>query len=337
MTQTTTQNTSAAWHAHWNNTGVAAIDLFENNPVSNTLQAFWNRVFQDHREASTLDIGAGAGALAALALKSKVQVGRWICLDSAASASTHWPKQKSDVYNPQWSIGSIEKVVPTVKVDLIVSNFGAEYADLSQVATCVRAWSHETTRIAWVLHARDSIIDQQSQLSLADLNYLLSKTRFFSTTQNLISKAADVPTDPLERMMHGVQERDAFNLEVNGLKAYMAQQQRRSSVLIQCLQIATATVEQLVQRKGNIVEAVQRFEGFVRALQFEKERLEQMNSVALDGTQVETLTKSLAHHGFRNLRVQQLHMQPSQSPQEQLPVQSAKQATPTLIAWVVNG
>jgi hypothetical protein len=336
MTQTTAQTATDAWHDHWKNTGVAAIDLFENNPVSNTLRAFWTSVFLENQTATTLDLGAGAGALAALALQSKIQVGRWICLDSAASASTHWPRQKSDLYNPKWLIGSIEEVPPTKKIDLIISNFGTEYADLNQVPSRARAWSRDTTKIAWVLHARGSIIDQQSHLSLTDLNHLLGQTQFVLTTLALISKAADVPSDPLERMMHGVQERDAFNLEVNGLKAYMAQQQRRSSVLIQSLQIATSTIEQLVQRKGNVVEALQRFEGFVRALQFEKERLEQMSSAALNAEQVKELAKSLSDQGFLNLRVQQLHIQPSQFPQEQLPVQSQSQTSSTLIAWVVN-
>lgn len=333
MTEKTPQSTSAAWNDHWKNTGVAAIDLFENSPVSNALRKFWNQVFIEHQQASTLDLGAGSGALAALALQSRVQVGKWLCLDTAESASTHWLKQKANLYNPTWIVGSVESCNPTAKVDLIVSNFGAEYADLNRVPASVRAWSRETTKIAWVVHAKNSIIDLQSQLSLADLYFLLDQTQFVAATLALIEQSADVPTDPIARMMHAVQERDRFNFEVNSLKTYMEQQNRRSPVLIECLQIATSTIGSLVQQSGDVIKAMQRFAGFAKALKFETERLEQMKSVALDSQKIQSLKLSLTQQGFSNLRIQQLHTQP---PQQQ-PTAPENQPNSTLIAWVVIG
>jgi hypothetical protein len=324
MIQTTTQTTTDAWHDHWKNTGIPAINLFENGPVSNAVSKFWWTQFLGFNESIVLDIGAGSGALAALALQQKIRVGRWICLDPAESASTHWPKQKSDLYNPTWITGSLENCTPTAIADVLISNFGVEYSDLTTAAVRARTWAGEHTKIAWVVHAKSSVIDEQSHQSLADLDFLFNNTSFKSTTLALIGQTVNLPTDSTERMMHGVQERDAFNNQANRLKTYMEQANRRSPALVQCLQFATLTIAGLVQGKSQIDQAVHGFTALMNALEHEINRLKQMNSVALDEKAIRTLGDSLQINGFPPPRIQPLFTETLNDPSSQ-----------KLIAWTL--
>jgi hypothetical protein len=326
-----------AWNSHWQNTGEPAIDLFANNPVANCLRAFWLSRFESLRDKAVLDIGAGSGALAALALELKLPVGQWICLDSARTSATHWKHQRSDLYNPRWLVGNFETLEATYKVDAFISNFGIEYSNLSVAAERCSQWANPKARIALVLHAKESIIDQQSIQSSEDLQFLLEQTSFKQATVRLIEVGASLPDDSTERMMHGVDERDDFNAQVNKLKTYMETSRRRSPVLIQSLQLATMTIGNLIQTQQRSPKqnsqnallsakgAIQSFTAYIDSLIFESRRLEQMRGAALDENGAQALLESLKNCGFENLRLEPLGIANPDLPTQNL-----------LVAWTIQ-
>jgi 16S rRNA G527 N7-methylase RsmG len=326
-----------AWNSHWQNTGEPAIDLFANNPVANCLRAFWLGRFESIRNKRVLDIGAGSGALAALALELKIPVGQWTCLDSATTSATHWKHQRSDLYNPRWLVGHFEEFEPTHKVDAFVSNFGIEYSNLNLASERCSLWANANALIALVLHAKDSIIDQQSIQSSEDLQFLLEQTDFKQATLRLIQVGASLPEDSTERMMHGVDERDDFNVQVNKLKAYMEASGRRSPVLIQSLQLATMTVGNLIQAQQRTPKpsvqnallaadtALQSFTAYIDSLMFEFRRLEQMRGAALDKNGAQALLDRLKHCGFEKLRLEPIAITNQDLPSE-----------PLLVAWTIQ-
>lgn len=299
-----------AWRSYWDSTGVPAIDLFADTPVADQLRHFWSPHLDRLRNHRIIDIGAGSGALAGIALQLKVQVGQWICLDIAETASKHWPRQKSDNYNPSWVAGSLEMTAPTAPMECAISNFGVEYSDLAVAAEKTKAWLGSSTEIVWVIHAKDSLIDEQSAQTLQDLEFLRNQTNFISAARQLLKLAVDVPEDPTDRMMHGVDERDAYNREVNQLKSYMQAQGRRSPVLVQTLQFCNSAIAAQLQRKANELSdlSASPIDGFFDSLETERNRLEQMRAASLDPVQLNALAESLSAAGFAQPQLGRIDM-----------------------------
>ncbi len=310
-----------AWNDHWKNTGAGSINLFEDSPVANALRGFWWPHLAWIGQVKVLDIGAGSGMLAGLALQQKIKVSNWLCLDPAESAKTHWPKQNSALYDPNWIVGSLESVAPTAKVDAIVSNFGIEYSDLQQAPAKIKAWASDEVKLALVLHAKGSVIDEQSQQASTDLAFLLNQTTLKTSALALIEKARSLPSDPEERMIYGMQERDAYNNDVNRLKTYMGDGARRSPVLLQVLQLASQYIVQ-AQRTGASPDG---FAQFLNSLEWETERLRQMQAAALDEQKILDLANGLAAAGFANLKIERI-----------LTEQPAQNNVNRLVAWAVS-
>ena len=256
--------------------------------------------------AHVLDVGSGPAVLARLMLGAQGEVlasVRWTCLDEAhwqpASAGT-WPQ----TVHMRLGESFASAAPPAAGVGAVLSNFGLEYVPRSSVARACWNWMAPGASLHAVVHQRDSVIDRAATSHLEDIRFALEEVRLLERAAPMLSALATAPADPMERMMHAIEVRDAYNLGVNALKARMEKAGQRSAPLMDMLQGVTALVGEV--RQGRLDPALQALAQREAAYRSECRRLVAMRDAALDHHEAQRLVEDLARAGleevgFRNL------------------------------------
>ncbi|MEN9416677.1 MAG: hypothetical protein RI988_297 [Pseudomonadota bacterium] len=241
---------------------------------------------------------------------------RWVCIDQA-----EWPGAREGTAGAAITMRTAENfgaaMPPAGGVSAVVSNFGLEYLPREGAVDAVWAWLASGARLHAVMHASGSVIDRVATGNLADIAFALRDARIFEHGKAMLEAMASAPVDPVDRMMHAVDTRDAYNASVNALKARMEAAGSRSAPLMDMLQGITGLVP--LVRQGRAADAIARLDDRARDYAAECRRLEAMRDSAQDETDLAGLVEALTATGLRDLKAS--------------PLDSAVGR----VAWVVSG
>ncbi len=252
------------------------------------------------------DVGSGPAVLprmlTARAREALAGV-HWIGIDSA-----DWPAGRQSLPGVRLTLRTGEDFAdampPAGGVDAVLGNFGLEYVAQEAAAEACWSWLAGGARLHAVVHARDSVIDRAASAHLADISHALGEVRLFERAAAMLQAMASAPADPLERMMHGIDVRDAYNQAVNALKARMEAARARSAPLVDMLQGITALTG--LVREGRLDEALAILAQRAGAYEAECTRLRAMRSAALDEAGLTGFAAGLTRAGLRQVLVSRL-------------------------------
>jgi len=177
-----------------------------------------------------------------------------------------------------------------------LSNFGIEYVDPAALATACARWLAPGGRLHALVHASGSIIDQVSGTAADDIAWALDDVGLFKAADALLAVMASLPSDPLDRMMHGVHERDAYNAAVNRLKQRMEARGAVSAPLMDMLNGLRGLTT--LALGGQVQEARASLAARHDALRGEILRLRAMQRCALDEGRLQALLQALSVAGI---------------------------------------
>lgn len=287
------------WSEHWQRTLTGSIDLHGEDPVAQTIRGLWKRrlpVLQ--RCGQIVDVGSGPAVLARLMerLGWNLQPPHvWWCLDQA-DLGQGWQTSLPSAVRVRAGTAFEEAQPVDGPVDAVLSNFGLEYIRLDAVAQALPRWLKPQGHIEAVMHAKGSVIDGVSREHAADLRLALDDLDLPQRAIDLAQAMASAPREPTQRMMHGVEVRDAYNAAVDRLKQVMEERGRPSAVLVDLLRGYTDTLRQMGTL--GLEGAVGRLQAQAQAYRAEHARLAQMQASALDEAQAlawrDTLQAALA-------------------------------------------
>ncbi len=290
----TTADAVQPWTEHWARTLSGSIDLQADDPVARALRGWWNSRIGTLRSCPRIvDVGSGPAILPRLMVRlgwTPELPTRWWCVDQA-ELGTDWQQTLPSAVQVLDRTCFEASLAPEGPVDALVSNFGLEYLPMWALAKALPAWLHPRGHIQAVLHARGSVIDQVSREHAADLELALRGVKLHQHAQELAKAMATAPSDPLQRMMHGVEVRDAYNQAVDQLKQHMDARGRASAVLLDMLHSVTAALRQLPQ--VGVTQICTSITEQARAYNAEAARLQQMLNSALDEIQARALRDML--------------------------------------------
>lgn len=290
------------WSNLWGQTDRGAIDLQADDPVALTLREHWLAQASWLGNCATIaDVGSGPAVLARLLQRlSPTAMGRphWICVDQA-----DWRGAREHAAAAAITMRTAENfsdaLPPPGGVAAVVSNFGLEYLPREGVVDAIWAWLASGAHLHAVLHARGSVIDRVATANLSDIAFALREARLFEHGAAMLEAMATAPADPVDRMMHAVEVRDAYNAAVNALKARMQAAGSRSAPLMDMLQGITGLVP--LVRQGGAAEAIGRLGERARDYAAECLRLEAMRDSAHDEAELSSLVEMLTAAGLRDL------------------------------------
>jgi hypothetical protein len=222
----------------------------------------------------------------------------WVCIDQA-----DWPGARETLPSAAITMRTAENfsdaMPPPGGVAAVVSNFGLEYLPREGAVDAIWAWLASGARLHAVLHARGSVIDRVAMANLGDIAFAVQDAHLFERGAAMLDAMATAPADPVDRMMHAVEVRDAYNAAVNALKARMEAAGSRSAPLMDMLQGITGLVP--LVRQGGADQALSRLRARASDYAAECRRLEAMRDAALDEAELTGLAQRLTATGLRDL------------------------------------
>ncbi len=294
------------WTPLWGQTVQSTWDLLGDNPVALALREHWEvQAAWISDRSQVVDIGSGPAVLARLlqapapSRDGATRRPQWTCVDQARIPAS----SVRDLTGVDGKFGLPWEAlpVPAVGADALVSNFGLEYVSRDHLVGTCASWLAAGGRLHAVLHARDSVIDQQSALGLADLDLILNELDFPKRVAALLEAKVTAPSDPMARMMHGIDVRDAFNEGVNRMKSRLEERAAREGALLEWLMLARDLVQSVTE--ATLGSALERLQVQRTAYDAERSRLSAMRSCALDQPGLEALGRDLALQGFELIQM----------------------------------
>jgi hypothetical protein len=289
-----------AWSDYWRTSRTGAIDVRAADPVADALRQHWQAQAPWLAGCQVVaDIGSGPAVLPRLLLgmqPRRLSHVQWVCLDQARVPAG--PDIPSTVLlrDQEDFVTCAPAAAP---VDALISSFGIEYVEAHAVAVSCARWLRTGGRLHAVVHASDSVIDRVSRNSAEDILWALDEVRLFEVAHDLFTAMACLPTDPIERMMHGVQARDGYNVAVNCIKQRMNLRGSVSPALMDMLNGIRALADTVMQ--GRLALARQSLAMRKDALLGEVRRLQAMQRCALDARGLQELGRDLGEAGFEGV------------------------------------
>ena len=297
------------WSQLWCQTVLPSWNLLGSDPAAVALREHWFEQKSWICESSNIvDIGSGPAVLARLfaSIDSEHQrpasATQWLCVDQAQIPSTSvsdLPFVTGKFGVPWENLSASEH-----HANAIVSNFGLEYVSHEHIAQGCASWLEKGGRLHAVVHVQGSVIDRQSALGLSDLNLILDELGFPELVSALLKSKVTAPADPVARMMHGVEVRDAFNQSVNRMKTVLDERSDAQSVLLNWLVISRDMVQAVSEET---LGAAQEHLKTLRVLyEAERSRLTAMRSCALDQSGIDAVAHELKLNEFDPIHVSRL-------------------------------
>jgi hypothetical protein len=288
-----------AWSTFWQTAKQGAIDLQADDPVARALRTHWLEQVTWMSACNCIaDVGSGPAVLPRLILDLQpalLERVKWLCIDQACVVvSDDLPDTVTLLDQLDFGAANLPDHCPVP--DGLVSNFGIEYVKPAQLAEACARWLSRGGRFHAVVHATGSIIDQVSGEAGLDIGWALEDVRLLDAAQDLFAVMMTLPTDPIDRMMHGVGQRDAYNTAVNRVKQRMEDRRAVSAPLMDLLNGLRALAT--LALAGQAAEAQEVLKLRRVALQGELLRLQAMRDSALDDTLLEGLRRGLESVGL---------------------------------------
>lgn len=181
----TKQTEQQAWNTYWQQHQTSnsfCCDYTENEGPYGVVSRHWLACFETFDTSDIVcDLGAGNGALAKLFIDSrkKLNCKQWLSTDIALTRLdfTHQKVEARQMNAEQMEL--IDQ-----KIDVFVSMFGIEYADLKNVFAEVNRNLSPTGRYQFLLHHQDSVITKQSRVTV-NVGQRILDNAFWQTLSNL--------------------------------------------------------------------------------------------------------------------------------------------------------
>jgi hypothetical protein len=298
-----------AWSQLWSQTARGSIDLDADDPVSQTLRAYWSdRVPWLKGLRRVVDVGSGPAVLArhlqATAPQRVLDGLQWWCVDAAVLPALEVAMPGLYLLG-ETDFASVRP--PDGPCDGLVSNFGLEYVPRRDLAAACARWLVPGGQVNAVVHACGSVIDAASAQTLEDIQHALTGVQLFDRAGALLQAAATLPAEPARRQQHGADARQAYNRAVEDLKAEMTQRGQRCAVWIDMLTALTALVRQALS--GEATSAMRRCDDLARAYRSEILRLHAMRASAVDEARQVELDDAFVQAGLSRPIWQAIHSQ----------------------------
>lgn len=219
MAGTASISRSEAWSSYWSSgaphslPGSLAVD------GGKELSRLWAPVFASLDEASrVLDVGTGSGIVPRLALALAPQAFHLDAIDLVDVAPPSFPRAP---YPPGRSLrfhgGVAAEHLPfeDAAFELVVSQFGIEYADLVQAGAAVRRVLKPGGRVAFLVHSTTSVAVQHARAEAPHSDWLLSAGGLFDQAAHVLPFFALASSAEGRAALAGdpraLAARDAFN------------------------------------------------------------------------------------------------------------------------------
>lgn len=275
---------------------------------------FWHQVLDTLKsDARILDVATGNGAIAYLAARrAQALQRRWqiVGIDSAAievDPEEAGPDDKGpdSVRQMVQLLGHtpVEKTgLPEVSFDLIVSQFGFEYADQSKAIAEISRLLRPGGRLAMVMHHPESAVVGHARGIVDGLNKCLDEQGFDRKVAAVVKAEYQVGTGMADPEELGIQ-RQSLRDAVGALGL-----ENVTSPLARTLQEVVAHFLSVFKDKAELpasarLEFIEEFSWSVRAF---KGRMEAMVESTRTATEIQVLRQALEAAGFCSLLIDQL-------------------------------
>jgi hypothetical protein len=297
------------WSQLWGQTVLPSWNLLGSDPAAVALREHW--LAQQSWISDSLnvvDVGSGPAVLARLLSsmggehQRTSKANNWLCVDQAqipTASLSDLPFVTSMFGTPWENLSASEH-----DANVIVSNFGLEYVSHDLIARGCAAWLKKGGRLHAVVHAQGSVIDRQSALGLSDLTIILDELGFPEQVSALLKSKVTAPSDSINRIMHGVEVRDAFNQSVNRMKSILDDRGAAQSALLDWLVVSREIVQ--VVSEGTLEASQERLKTLRVLYEAERSRLKAMRSCALDQSGIEEIALDLKLNGFDAVHISRL-------------------------------
>lgn len=173
-------NASHGWRHYWKEDRIASC-LPENEATAREIQEHWIELFADLPDGSRiLDVATGNGILLAHAAMAAERVGKRFLLtgiDLAEIDPFRYVSNIPDGLRDARFIGGIaaEKLpFSDAEFDVVVSQYGVEYADLDKALDEVERVLGARGRLIWLAHSVDSVVVDQNRDHAVQVEFLLA-------------------------------------------------------------------------------------------------------------------------------------------------------------------
>ncbi len=292
---------SDAWNTYW--TGDKDGPAFSNHGDSQpALLEFWrsnlNEFLQERKDQQikSLDLACGNGAVTQLIHQSKGEaVVELHCLDASSSALNNVQALLPEVKTVLSSMQPIE--LADGKFDLVVSQYGVEYAGLNAFDEAARMVAPNGA-IFMVVHMVGSLIEAESKANFSAISELIDSNFVDQTIEVLNSVRARIKVDNAETQNNYNQAFKNLNEGIQSVEGILTQYG---------LHIASGTVQRLYNDVANIIENIQKYDldevqawlvNMRSELHAFKTRMQTMVDAALSQDEFNDLSKRYASYGF---------------------------------------
>ena len=282
----TSEARSQAWSRYWATGAEHSCAGSFSLTGAGALADFWRGTFAGcGPDACIVDLGTGNAGLLKLAwdLLPAGHAARLFGIDLSRPApgwideGVHGDRIRIIGETPMEATG-----LPAGSVDLLVSQFGIEYAERGRVqAECLRLLD-ETGRIAFVIHHADSVITHVAREEVEAIAFLLADDGLLASASALLPHMADAKAGQAATSA-AFQARDRFNhmLEQGGR---MAQTSSSPELLTQ----AAAGIRQFlsVVERGNLASLQRQLDAYREELRLASTRSAEQVACAMDADQL---------------------------------------------------
>lgn len=290
---------SQAWSRYWRKGAEHSCAGSFSVQGTGALAGFWRRAFSACAPgACIVDFGTGNGELLKLAWDMASSAGhdvRLLGIDLSRPAPAwfdehvHGDQVRIIGGTPMEATG-----LPAGSVDLLVSQFGVEYAEHGRVqAECLRLLG-EKGRLAFVIHHVDSVITRVAREELDALAFLRADDGLIATAQALLphmanARAGSKPTTD------AMQARDRFNQSLD----HGAQLVHASSTPDLMTQAATGVRQFLsVVNHDNLASLQRQLNAYAQELQWAVTRSAEQVECAMDDDQLSRFLQPFREAGM---------------------------------------
>jgi len=181
-----------AWRHYWRDNRLAA--CVPDNPASAAaIEAHWTAFFADLPAGTrVLDIATGNGVVLVWAARAARQVQRELVLTGIDFAdidpARFLPEHQADLAAARFVGNTPAESLPVADAsfDVVVSQYGLEYADLTQALAEAARVLVPGGQLHWLAHGEDSIVVAQGRAQLEQLDLLLAAKGPFAAMESYI-------------------------------------------------------------------------------------------------------------------------------------------------------
>jgi len=298
------------WNQYWHADRIAS--CFDDAGASNYdefIASGWRRLFESlPAGARVLDLCAGNGAIALLAAESGDRL-RIVAVDYAdIDPRRHLTRHREELAAIDFRAGvDIEALpFPDRRFDAVVSQYGAEYSDLSRSVTEMARVVAPGGRVRLIMHAAEGSVAETSRRTMAEVDFLLVEV-------DLVGRAlACFEAVTAAERKNGASSGDWQNAKAKLAAFEDALRQTGERVMVaadpKMLRNAGATLLDLFNRRAGFetVQLIALGENVRTELRAHRGRLEQLIAAAVTTTRAQAVADMLLQAGAATAEVTEL-------------------------------